>query len=321
MNKNVKYSEEGRCGPSWSEIERAFDNYDGEPTLVTFVEAEYDFNIAKSSHEIEGECIGIVHDPLDTHKYYKNHGKRRNHLKGRGFRKSLERCKGLFFLTKTECDKWRIALDSLGFHRIKCDYGLHPIQNHEHRFSWDAFLENEDKRIIQTGYWLRIPYSIFKLDVPHEFKKTIVPYDDRQRWYLKLFGKTDGVWVDKQEKNSVDRVTHLSFEDYVGMLTKNVLYMELCEVSANNTVLDAILMNTPLIVNKLDGVVEYLGEDYPLYFQNRDEVSGMLSDMSRLFDAHDYLKSMDKTRFSLEHFTENFAKFDTYNKSGEHIDD
>ena len=102
MNKNVKYSEQGRCGPSWSEIEKAFDNYDGEPTLVTFVEAEYDFNIAKSSHEIEGNWVGIVHDPLDTHKYYKNHGKRRNHLKGRGFRKSLERCKGLFFLTKTD---------------------------------------------------------------------------------------------------------------------------------------------------------------------------------------------------------------------------
>jgi hypothetical protein len=302
----VKYAEPGRCGPSWSKIEQVFSEYDSELTLVTFVEAEYDFNIAKSSHEIEGEWIGIVHDPLDTHKYYKNHGKRRNHLRGRGFRKSLERCKGLFFLTKTECDKWRIALDSLGYHHIKCDYGLHPIQNHEHRFSWDAFLENKDKRIIQTGHWLRIPYSIFKLDTPHEFKKTIVPYDDRQRWYLRLFGKTDGVRLNKHEMNSVDKVPLLSFEEYVTMLTENILYMELCEASANNTVLDAILMNTPLIVNKLDGVVEYLGEDYPLYFENRDEVADMLLDTEKLIETHIYLREMDKTRFSLENFGRSF---------------
>ena len=99
----------------------------------------------------------------------------------------------------------------------------------------EFFLKNEDKRIIQTGYWLRIPYSIFKLDIQCEFKKTIVPYDDRQKWYLKLFGKTDGVWVDTHERNSVDRVNHLNYENYLDMLTKNILYMELCEVSANNT--------------------------------------------------------------------------------------
>ena len=314
-NPNVKYSAEGRCGPSWSDIETIFNNYDSEITFVPFVESEYNFSIGRSPHEIEGEWVGIMHDPLDTHKYYKNHGRLRNHLKGRGFRKSLERCRGLFFLSKAECDKWRMALDGLGLGHIKCDFLLHPIQNHEYRFSWDAFVENTDKRIIQSGHWLRIPYSIFKLESHENFKKTIVPFDGRQQWYLKLFGKTDGIRPNRSERRSVDKIPYLSFEDYIGMLTNNILYLELCEVSANNTVLDAILMNTPLIVNKLEGVVEYLGEDYPLYFQNRNEVGEMLSDMSRLFDAHDYLRSMDKTKFSLEYFGESFMKSDIYNKS------
>lgn len=309
MSQNIKYSPTGKCGPTWTDVEKVFEYYDGKPTLITFVEAEYDFKIAKSSHEIEGEWIGIIHDPIDTHKYYKNHGKFRNHLKGKGFLKSLRRCKGLFFLTKTECDKWKCALNKLGFNHIKCDYGFHPIQNHQYRFSWNSFLKNEDKRIIQTGYWLRIPYSIFKLNVPCEFKKTIVPYDDRQKWYLKLFGKTDGVWVDKQERNSVDKVNHLNYENYLDMLTKNILYMELCEISANNTVLDAILMNTPLIVNKLDGVVEYLGENYPLYYENRNQVCEILSDKSKLLDSHEYLKNMDKTKFSKKSFLNSFYKF------------
>ena len=81
-----------------------------------------------------------------------------------------------------------------------------------------------------------------------------------------------------------------------------ILYMELCEVSANNTILDAILMNTPLIVNKLDGVVEYLGEDYPLYFENRNEAFDLLNDINKLEETYIYLKKMDKLRFSLENF-------------------
>ena len=68
-------------------------------------------------------------------------------------------------------------------------------------------------------------------------------------------------------------------------------------------------MNTPLIVNKLDGVVEYLGEGYPLYFQNRNEVNEILSDTSKLHDAHQYLKNMDKTKFSKKSFLNNFYKF------------
>ena len=39
--------------------------------------------------------------------------------------------------------------------------------------------------------------------------------------------------------------------------------------------------------------------------------------MSRLFDAHDYLQSMDKTRFSLEYFGQSFEESHIYyNKGG-----
>ena len=90
MSQNIKYSPRRKMWtPTWTDVEKVFEYYDGKPTLITFVEAEYDFKIAKSSHEIEGDWIGIIHDPIDTHKYYKNHGKFRNHLKGKGFLKSL----------------------------------------------------------------------------------------------------------------------------------------------------------------------------------------------------------------------------------------
>ncbi len=302
MNTNVKYSEEGRCGPSWSMVEKVFKKYDKEPLFITFVEAEYNFRIAKNSHEINEDWVGIIHDPLNTHRYYMNHGKFRNHLNGKGFRKSLNRCQGLFFLTQTECNKWKVALNEIGLSRIECDFLYHPIQNHDFKFSWKKFIQNKNKKVIQTGHWLRIPYSIFKLNVPTDFSKAIVPYDDRQKWYLKLFNKTDGIYPTDSEFNSVNKIPTLSFKEYLNTLTENILYMELCEVSANNTILDAILMNTPLIVNKLDGVVEYLGEDYPLYFENRDEVYDLLNSSDKLEETYIYLKKMDKSRFSLENF-------------------
>ena len=60
------------------------------------------------------------------------------------------------------------------------------------------------------------------------------------------------------------------------LLEKNIVFIDLYDSAANNTVLECIIRNTPLIVNRTPGVVEYLGEDYPLYFDNLDEVDGLL---------------------------------------------
>jgi len=59
-------------------------------------------------------------------------------------------------------------------------------------------------------------------------------------------------------------------------------------------------------------VVEYLGKDYPLYFQDTDEVHKILSDTNRLLDTHNYLKSMDKSKFSKNRFGLSFKNFYTY---------
>jgi hypothetical protein len=42
--------------------------------------------------------------------------------------------------------------------------------------------------------------------------------------------------------------------------------MDLYDATSNNAIVECIIRNTPIIVNKLPGVVDYLGENYPLYF-------------------------------------------------------
>jgi hypothetical protein len=71
--------------------------------------------------------------------------------------------------------------------------------------------------------------------------------------------------------------------------------------AANNTILECIIRNTPIIVNKLESVVEYLGKDYPLYFNHLDEIPSLLNN-EKILEAHQYLCDMKKDDVSMKYF-------------------
>jgi hypothetical protein len=48
---------------------------------------------------------------------------------------------------------------------------------------------------------------------------------------------------------------------------------------------------TPILVNPLPGVVEYLGADYPLYYDSLEEATAKLLDPSVISAAHCHIKS------------------------------
>ena len=54
--------------------------------------------------------------------------------------------------------------------------------------------------------------------------------------------------------------------NYDLLLMQNIVFINLIDASAVNTILECIVRNTPIIVNKIDGIIDYLGEDYPLYY-------------------------------------------------------
>jgi hypothetical protein len=71
------------------------------------------------------------------------------------------------------------------------------------------------------------------------------------------------------------------------------------DANAHNTIVECIKFNTPIIINKLPAVVEYLGEDYPLYYKNVDELE-MLNNPNYLqkmiVNANTYIIKMDKKK-------------------------
>jgi hypothetical protein len=105
---------------------------------------------------------------------------------------------------------------------------------------------------------------------------------------------------------SVDIIEHLSNDDYDDLLTKNIVFLHLVDASTVNTILECIVRNTPIIVNKNKAVVELLGEKYPLYYEDNKymnrEIYKLLSDTKNIKAAYKYLLNMDKEKFSIEYF-------------------
>jgi hypothetical protein len=93
-----------------------------------------------------------------------------------------------------------------------------------------------------------------------------------------------------------------TFEEYDKLLSENIVFIDLFDAAANNTVLECILRRTPIIINKLPGTRYYLGDDYPLFFDNIDEVPELLT-IENLRKASTYLENIKLT--NVEEFMSN----------------
>jgi hypothetical protein len=59
-----------------------------------------------------------------------------------------------------------------------------------------------------------------------------------------------------------------------------------------------------MIVKRLPAVVEYLGQDYPLYYETYAEAESKIADRDLLHKGYKYLKAMDKDFLMSEYFLE-----------------
>ena len=69
----------------------------------------------------------------------------------------------------------------------------------------------------------------------------------------------------------------------------------------------------PVIVNRLSAVVEYLGEDYPLYFEDLAEVAQMAEDEDLVLAAHQCLMDNPlRKKLTGDYFLKSVAESDIY---------
>ena len=128
-------------------------------------------------------------------------------------------------------------------------------------------------------------------------------------WYKNLF--TDV----KNKIMSVNFINHLSNNEFDEILTNNIVFLNLVDASATNTVLECIVRNTPIIINKHPAIVELLGNDYPLFYENNMEyneitnaVKELLSNANNIEKASLYLAKINNKQFSICNFQKTFIQ-------------
>jgi hypothetical protein len=121
----------------------------------------------------------------------------------------------------------------------------------------------------------------------------------------------------KEICKNVKVIERLSNEDYDDLLTENIVFLNLVDAAAVNTIIECIIRNTPIIVNRIPAVVEMLGENYPLYYGDvignthnmNQEIIELLLDTRQLKSAHKYLSHMDKTKYTVNYFINDVSTF------------
>jgi len=177
----------------------------------------------------------------------------------------------------------------------------HPIGTPRKFWCPEAYKANKDKRIIQVGCYLRNTQLLHQfLDVcghskwkPALTKDWMKIWDDRVRRHWS--------WLDDRSDFCTEVKTYNFYtpSQYDELLTKNVVAMEFFDLSAANGILDCIARNTPVIVNRHPAAVEYLGPYYPLFFDHPEQIPHL---MTKVNEAHEYLKAVNKTWIQGENF-------------------
>ena len=109
--------------------------------------------------------------------------------------------------------------------------------------------------------------------------------------------------------NSVDIISQLSNEEYDDLLTKNIVFINLVDASAVNTIIECIVRCTPIVVNDHPAVVDMLGKYYPLYYQTDNlynmnkQIESLLVNTENIKNANKYLKKLDKSKYTIQYFT------------------
>jgi polysaccharide pyruvyl transferase WcaK-like protein len=279
--------------------------------------------------------VGFIHHTFDeTHSNYNCCELFKNPC----FLESLSTCKGLIVLSqylKKEIERHLLKLPTP---RVYVLY--HPMEFVENTFTLEKFFVNTNKMVIQIGAWLRNPYAIYALPCclmqkaalkgkemdlyfpPEEYHETIKDIFCDRDWGCRIKDENNnsicrddnacnkfckGVYeVLAEQMNSVKILEKLDNNEYDRLLSENIVFLNLVDCSAVNTVIECIVRDTPLIVNRHPALEEVLGKRYPGFYQSINDAGRLCDDYTKIAEIHNYMKKLDKERFSLDHFIKKF---------------
>jgi hypothetical protein len=257
--------------------------------------------------------VGFLHHPPFVPEWFFQgaYPSARHVVQSTTFQESLPFCLGLFTLSNY-LKAWLEREISVP---VNCLF--HPAETTELRFTLGAYDANKEKKVVHVGWWLRKLHSFFGLKTRAVHKLLLLPLT-RKDADNPLAQSMLGAERALAGGYTVDDLTTEYFkstQEYDRLLSENIVFLDLYDTSANNVVVECIVRNTPLIINRHPAVMEYLGEAYPLYFESLEEASELIEDSRAIEAGYSYLSQLGVKRFlSAEEFTARLAKSEIYQR-------
>ncbi len=259
---------------------------------------DYFYGGAKSHIPYKKPWIGFVHNPPNPPNWFDMYNSPLAMFSREVFQQSLKCCEAIIVLSDY-LKRWVEERCS-----VPCISVKHPTETNVPKWTPENYINCGRPTLLQIGYWLRKLESIVDIKVPYPFiKKWLPSHKGYAEDLLSVYNRTKLDFFEGRYKwSGVELLDWISHEDYDTMLTSGIVFLDLYDSSANNAVIECIARNTPLLVNRHPAVIEYCGEDYPLYFDDLDHASSILVDTDRIISAHEYFKRMDKSWIKGDYF-------------------
>ncbi|WP_162049643.1 glycosyltransferase [Fluviibacter phosphoraccumulans] len=247
------------------------------------------------------DWVGILHVPFDAPKWFEPSVSPESIFSTQLWIKSLEFCKGIICLSEDLGSDLQHWLPKTPVLSVKF-----PTELSVKKFSYENYISKP--RIVQAGDWLRRLQAIYQV-VSESHEKIFL-----MKNHTRIFLDREIEQFGDLRNNSVSVRDMVNNSEYDEILSSSVVLCMLYATAANNIVTECIARNTPIIINPLPSVVEYLGEDYPLYVTSIAEASSALSDFTRIYASHKYLEGLNKTKemLSYESFLKSIANSPFY---------
>lgn len=237
--------------------------------------------------------VGFLHVPPEYPGWYDQRKRFAALCAQPAWQQSLTHCRGLVVLSRWLRDQVapqvRVPVLALTHPTAPCARTFDPS-------AWRA----AGRPVVHVGWWLRRLLSLHELPLPRDRKLLLMPWDDAQVDKVRTTADAErrDAGAPPLDAWDVTLRPRLDPEAYDDLLTRSVVFLHLHAAVANNAIIECIVRRTPVLVNPLPSVREYLGDDYPLYYASLDEAAALASDPIRVAEAHAHLAAIDVDRFS-----------------------
>jgi len=202
-----------------------------------------------------------------------------------------EKCNGLITLT-AKSQKILSAITDIPIYRA-----WHPKSVDNYEFKVEKYFKRPTLRHPGKAYRNFTPYFTLNTKL-----NKVIHIQPECSWQIDHNLEIDGKLTSDYQVEI--NKTFLPNKQYIKNLTTSIGFGYYFDCEASNAILEHLMTHTPIIVNRLPSIEEYLGSDYPMYYENiSSDPDRFLLNRSFIHDVSKYLKSRSQMReFTIDYF-------------------